>query len=66
MWISYFVKSRLVYLENCCLAALTICFLNLAEVRVHLVQPENDLLRARLSALKVGETFIDFSRASLS
>jgi len=56
MCISYSVKSRLIYLDNCCLATLTTCFPKLADVKD---------LRTRLSSPKVGETFIDFSRPSL-
>lgn len=63
MCISYFIKSRLIYLDNrSCLVILITSFSNLAEVRVCLVQPENSLLPARISAVKAGETFPDFSR----
>lgn len=43
MCTSYFVKWRLVCLDNCYLATLT-CFLGLVGVQVNLVQPENELL----------------------
>ena len=65
MCTSYFVKWRLICLDNCYLATLTTCFPDLVGVRVNLVQPGNDLLRNRLSAPKVGKAFIDFSRPSL-
>ena len=62
MCTSYFVKWRLVCLDNCYLITLTTCSSDLAGVRANLVQPENDLLRTRLFAPKGCKTFIDFYR----
>jgi hypothetical protein len=52
-------------MDNFGLATLTKCFSDLVDIRAHLVQPENDLLRARPPALKASPTFINFSRPSL-
>jgi len=55
MCISYFVKLRIHSLVHFSVST----FLGPTEVQVYL-QVENDLFRARLSALKVSETFVDF------
>ena len=66
MCTSYFVKWRLVCLDNCYLITLTTCSSDLAGVRANLVQPENDLLRTRLFAPKGCKTFIGFYRPPIT
>ena len=59
MCISYFVKLRIHSLVHFSVST----FLDSTDVEAYL-QVENDLFRARLSALKVSETFVDFVQPS--